>query len=133
VLIDDMTNSLCNSSFFSGNALAAGAPSSETVRLVPYHERHLVARVMTCCGRSTSRARSRMMDKQRSTLAPSRLVIGVVIMVAVDVVAVRSMVVSVQCRVSGMITVITVWMIQSPREPAAKQSQSWNRISWRIS
>jgi len=74
-----------------------------------------------------------MMDKQRSTLAPSRLVIGVVIMVAVDVVAVRSMVVSVQCRVSGMITVITVWMIQSPREPAAKQGQSWNRISWRIS
>jgi len=39
------------------------------------------------------------------------LIIGVVIMVAVDVVAVRSMAVFVQCRVSGMITVITVWMI----------------------
>jgi hypothetical protein len=36
------------------------------------------------------------------------LIISVVIMVAVDVVAVRSMAVFVQCRVSG---IITVWMI----------------------
>jgi hypothetical protein len=66
-------------------------------------------------------------------VAPSRLVIGVVIMVAVDVVAVRSMAVSVQRRSLGNDHRYHRLDDPSPREPAAKQGQSWNRISWRIS
>jgi hypothetical protein len=57
------------------------------------------------------------------SVAPSRLIIGVVIMVAVDVVAVRSMAVFVECRVSGMITVITVWMIHlRGSQPPSKEN-----------